>query len=168
MLHGSNVMSTSMDTRDSIGVGEVVRVRNQDFTVLSPRSQSMITLGSIFKLRSSGKGCERAYKRIRPWDGGMTPLTCCASMEQGSSVVVTDHDLSKEVHQGDTIRIRTETFVINGPVTSNSISILPPSVSIHAKRERAFAYMEKHCRLTFLFLLLPSNLFQYFCHDLLY
>ena len=37
-----------------------------------------------------------------------------------------------------------------------------------AKRERAITYMEKHCRLTFLLLLPPPNLFHCFCHGLLY
>ena len=36
-----------------------------------------------------------------------------------------------------------------------------------AKRERA-SRIWKHCRLTFLFLLPPSNLFHCLCHDLLY
>jgi len=139
VLHGSNVMSTSMDIRSAIGVGEVLRVRNQDYTIMAPRTESMVMLSQPFKLRSSGTGCEHAYKRIRPWDGGMTPLTCCASMkESDSTVVLTDHDLSNEVKEGDTIRIRTETFRVSGPVTPTSFTILPPSRLSSADELRIF------------------------------
>jgi hypothetical protein len=128
MLTGSNLVSTTMDVRRFIGVGEVIRLRNQDYTLIGPRTASMLVLSNKFKLRSSSaQGCERAYKRIRPWDGGLTPLTCCISTKENSDIMTTDHDLSKELKPGDSIRLRTETFRVVGVVSPQQFQVAPPS-----------------------------------------
>jgi hypothetical protein len=137
MLKNSNVVSTSMDVRRFIGVGEVIRLRNQDFTLIAPRTESTIIVSKPFQLRSSGSGCERGYKRIRPWDGGLTPLTCCVSTYENSNIIQTDHDLTNEIKTGDTIRIRTETFIISS-IASSQFQVNPVSRLSSSHGLRAF------------------------------
>ena len=46
---------------------------------------------------------------------------------ENSNLISTDHDLSKEIHMNDVIRIRTETFRVTGVVSPSQFVVEPPS-----------------------------------------
>ena len=141
MLRGSTSVTTSMDIRSMITTGEIVRLRNQDYTVVAPLTEQLLSLAKPFQLRTSGIGCERGYKMTRAWDGGLTPLTCCVTTQKNSNVIQTDHDLTREVKKGDVVRVRTETFVVSSVVTEHEFTVTPPSRMKSSSMLRAFKQM---------------------------
>jgi hypothetical protein len=154
VTRGSHALHTSVDLRHRLGANEVVRVRNKDFTIMAfPRTADTLALTTPFPYRSSSyslsenpnNACEKAYKRIRPWDGGITPLTCCVHTEELSNVVETTHDLSRELLPGQSVRIRTETFRVVGTVTPAGFSVEPVSRLPSSGGLRAFVQHGENC-----------------------
>lgn len=50
-------------------------------------------------------------------------MTCCVTTHENSNLISTDHDLSKEIHMNDVIRIRTETFRVTGVGSGNPAAL---------------------------------------------
>lgn len=154
VTRGSHALHTSVDLRRRLGANDVVRVRNKDFVIMAfPRTADTLALTAPFPYRSSSysfadnpnNSCEKAYKRIRPWDGGITPLTCCVRTKELSNVVETTHDLSRELLPGQSVRIRTETFRVVGAVTPVGFSVEPVSRLPSSGGLRAFVQHGENC-----------------------
>eukprot|EP00943_MAST-04B_sp_MAST-4B-sp1_P003017 g3017.t1 len=125
VTYNNTLVRTTMDLRTAIGTGETIRIHNEEFTVTLPRDEITLTLSNPYPFKSNG--LEDACKKVRPWDGGVSPIGCCVATTEYSNIVRTTRDFRNDLKLGDMIRIRTETFKIEAPFTGTSFIVSPES-----------------------------------------
>ena len=94
-----------------------------------------------FHLASSG--WMQAWKKINPWNGGLSQVSCPVTVKQGSKVAYTSCDLRSEISPGDHIKIRDQEFIIRPPMTDKHI-LLNSMVSGPSKSD-LFVYKVSAC-----------------------
>ena len=66
-------------------------------------------------------GWMNAWKKINPWNGGLSQVSCPVTVKQGSKVAYTSCDLRAELSPGDHIQIRDQEFIIRPPMTDKRL-----------------------------------------------
>ena len=125
VTYNNTLVRTTVDLRSAIGTGETIRIHNEEFTVALPRDETTLTLSHPYPFKSNG--LEDSCKKVRPWDGGVSPMGCCVATTEYSNIVRTTRDFTNDLKVGDMIRIRTETFKIEPPFTGTSFLVSPES-----------------------------------------
>ena len=135
-LYNSTIVRTSKDLRGYIQTGETIRIHNEEFTVVLPRDEVTLTLSRPYPFRTYGQ--ERACKKVRPWDGGVTPVGCCIETTKGSKTLLATRDFRNDFKIGDMIRVRSEVFRVAHPFTATHIEVTVPSRLVSASGLWAF------------------------------
>lgn len=118
---GSSVVTTSCDLRDSLSLGDLIKIGRHVSSLTSPFDDIKLTLEKPYP-DADASGL-KAYKQVRE-----VPLSGTVSVVKGSKIVTTTSDLREEIRPGDMIKIyqrpnHPDVFTLIAPTDSTMLSI---------------------------------------------
>jgi len=121
VTHGSPTVYTSCDLRDSLSLGDLVRIGAHTSPITSPFTDAILTL--VTRYPDATASGLKASKQIRE-----VPLSGTVSVVVGSVTVTTTSDLRDEIRPGDMLKIyqkpnHPDVFAVVAPMDAMTLTL---------------------------------------------
>ena len=120
LFPSSPVLRLTADLRGELSDGDSIRInKDEEFVVGKPWDMTMLTMSHAWNLPTANglPACKRVQAGREP------KMSCCLTLVMGDERAFSACDLRAEVKAGDTIKIRTEVFIVREPMDAKSFSL---------------------------------------------